>query len=316
VSKSTVSLVVQGSSRVKPETKAVVQASMAAVGYVYNRAAAQMRGAATGLVGLVINDLRNPYFTEFATSVQMTLSARGYAVVLANTGEDAATQDQVVASMIEHGVAGMILSPAFGDVGPTLKRIAKAGQPAMQVLRQVAPEGELPFMAPDYRAGGRAAAEHVLSRGVTRVGFVGGVPARSVTRERREGALEVFKAAGITPQVFDAPPTRAVGYDLARELDATPDTALLCFNDLVALGLSAGLSARGLRAGRDVCVVGFDDIEEAGLADPPLSSVGTQIARFGESVAGTLLDWLECATEPPSVTRTEVALIARESSLT
>ncbi len=88
VSKSTVSLVLQNSPLVRDQTRADVRRVMAEIGYVYNRAAANLRSANAGLIGLVINDLRNPFFTEFATSVQMALSARGYATVLANTDED------------------------------------------------------------------------------------------------------------------------------------------------------------------------------------------------------------------------------------
>ena len=112
VSKSTVSLVIQNSPLVKQKTREQVQAAMTEIGYVYNRAAANLRSAGAGLVGLVINDLRNPFFTEFATSVQMALSSRGYAAVVANTDEDPQLQAQVVEAMVEHGVSAMILSPA------------------------------------------------------------------------------------------------------------------------------------------------------------------------------------------------------------
>ena len=88
VSKSTVSLVLQDSPTVRAETRAAVRQAMARIGYVYNRNAANLRKAGVGLIGLVINDLRNPFFTEFATSVQMALSERGFATVIANTDED------------------------------------------------------------------------------------------------------------------------------------------------------------------------------------------------------------------------------------
>ena len=104
VSKSTVSLVLQNSALVRAETRDDVKRAMADLGYVYNRAAATLRNANAGLIGLVINDLRNPFFTEFATSLQMALSARGYATVIANTDEDSTLQAQVVGAMLEHGV--------------------------------------------------------------------------------------------------------------------------------------------------------------------------------------------------------------------
>lgn len=154
VSKSTVSLVLRNSPSVREETRAQVRQAMADLGYVYNRAAATMRMANAGLIGLVINELRNPFFAEFATALQMALAEKGYAAVIANAGEDAGVQHQVVGSLIEHGVSAFILCPAYGETTATFDAIARAGVPAMQMLRQVDDRLEqFPFMAPDYHAG-------------------------------------------------------------------------------------------------------------------------------------------------------------------
>lgn len=150
VSKSTVSLVLQNSPSVSPKTREDVRTAMADLGYVYNRAAANLRSSQIGLVGLVINDLRNPFFTEFATAVQMAISEAGYATVVANTDEDPALQSRTIAAMIEHGVSGLIISPVYGDEGATFEPLARAGIAAMQVLRKVSPRTDLfPFASPD-----------------------------------------------------------------------------------------------------------------------------------------------------------------------
>ena len=146
VSKSTVSLVLQSSSAVKKETRDLVRRAMADLGYVYNRAAANLRSAQGGLIGLVINDLRNPFFTEFATSVQMALSAKGFAAVVANTDEDAGLQAQTVGAMIEHGISALIISPAYGEEEATFGPLQRAGIPVLQVLRKVT--DRFPFAAP------------------------------------------------------------------------------------------------------------------------------------------------------------------------
>ena len=120
VSKSTVSLVVRNSSSVRDKTRLAVLHAMEELGYVYNRSAANMRTGNAGLVGLVINDLTNPFFTEFATSLQMALNEKGYATVVANTDDNPEIQDRVVGAMLEHGVSALILSPAYGDIDGTL----------------------------------------------------------------------------------------------------------------------------------------------------------------------------------------------------
>jgi len=318
VSKSPVSLVLQNSTLVRDETRADVRRAMAELGYVYNRAAATLRSANAGLIGLVINDLRNPFFTEFATSLQMALSARGYATVIANTDEDPALQAQVVGAMLEHGVSALVLSSAYGDVSATFEAIVRAGVPTLQVLRRAAPEAlAVPFAVPDYTAGSRMATEHLLSLGARRVAFVGGLEGREVTVSRMSGYLAVLAAAGITPLHLPGRPGRSFGREVAARLAGEhPDIdAALCFNDLVALGLLTGCAEYGRKVGRDLRIIGFDDIEDCSQVWPALTSVSCDIATFGRSMAGTVLCWLEDGTPPPAEIVTPVTLIPRASSL-
>ena len=317
LSKSTVSLVLQGSPSVRAETRDLVKATMARIGYVYNRAAANLRMANAGLIGLVINDLRNPFFTEFATSLQMALSGRGYATVIANTDENPALQAQVVAAMVEHGVSALVISPAYGDAAATFDQLLRAGIPAMQVLRKVDPRtGHFPFAAPDYRTGSRLAADHLLATGAQNIAFVGGVAGRSVAQERMSGYLAVLAQSGKTPLVIPGRATRAFGRDAARVLSADhPEAdAAICFNDLVALGLMSGFAAQGRAVGPGFRLVGFDDIEDCAQVYPTLSSVRCNISGFGETIAATVLDWLEQGILPPPEHLTGVDLVIRASS--
>lgn len=315
VSKSTVSLVLQNSPSVREQTRVLVRQAMAELGYIYNRAAANMRMSNGGLIGLVINDLRNPFFAEFATSLQMALAERGYSCVIANTDEDPALQDQVVGAMIEHGVSALILCPAYGETAATFDAIARGGIPAMQMLRGVDPRLDLfPLIAPDYLAGGRAATRQLIAAGARRIAFVGGLDGRAVTEERKSGYLEALAEAGIAPLVLTGKASRAFGRSAAAQLHAARVDAALCFNDLVALGMLPGCQELGLRVGEDFLVSGFDDIEEAAQAYPPLTSVHCDIAGIGLLAARTVADWLENGRAPPPQTRTAVTLSVRQSS--
>ncbi|MBL9051935.1 MAG: LacI family DNA-binding transcriptional regulator [Tabrizicola sp.] len=317
VSKSTVSLVLQNSALVKQETREDVRRAMAELGYVYNRAAANLRSANAGLIGLVINDLRNPFFTEFATSLQMALSARGYATVLANTDEDPALQAQVVGAMLEHGVSALIVSPAYGEEARTFDAIARANVPALQVLRQVVESHRFPFAAPDYPTGSRLATEHLLEQGAKHIAFVGGLEGRAVTRLRMSGYTDTLAARGLRPLHLPGRPGRAFGREAAHRLavDHPEIDAVLCFNDLTALGLLTGCAERGRAVGPVLKVVGFDDIEDCAQAFPALSSVRCDIAGFGRAMAETVLNWLENDQRPPPETITPVTLVPRASSL-
>lgn len=318
VSKSTVSLVLQNSPMVRKSTRDAVESAMSALNYVYNRSAANLRGAEVGLIGLVINDLRNPFFTEFAASAQMTFASRGYATVIANTDENPAIQRQVITSMIEHGVSGFLMSPTYVDGNGVLEGARRAGIPTMQVLRRIDERTDIfPFASLDYAAGGRLAAQHLVDLGARRIAFVGGVENRSVNTERMSGYLAVMAEQGLAPIAVHGHPSRLFGRDTALELARThPEIeAAICFSDLVALGMLAGYAEAGVRIGHDLRLVGFDDIEECALCWPRLSSVRCDVARFGRYSAEAMLAWLETGTHPAPVHLAPVELIARNSSL-
>ncbi|MDG4649826.1 LacI family DNA-binding transcriptional regulator [Roseibacterium sp. SDUM158017] len=318
VSKSTVSLVLQGSPQVRAETAALVRAAMGEMGYVYNRAAATLRGSSVGLVGLVINDLRNPFFTEFAASLQMALASEGYATVISNSDEDPALQSRLVATMIEHGVDAVVICPAHGDGVATFEPLARAAIPTLQVLRRMDARTDLfPFSSFDYAEGSMEATRHLIGLGARRIAFVGGLDGLSVTQERMAGYSAALAEAGLPPLRVAGPSSRAFGLDAAARLAAEhPDCdGVLCFNDLVALGLLAGLMRAGAAVGDDIRLVGFDDIEDCALSWPQLSSVSCDIAVFARDTAATLLRWLSSGVKPPPERRAPVHLVARASSL-
>ncbi|WP_051697259.1 LacI family DNA-binding transcriptional regulator [Thioclava indica] len=317
VSKSTVSLVLRNSPAVREDTRGEVREAMAEIGYVYNRAAANMRMSNAGLIGLVINDLRNPFFAEFATSLQMALAEKGYSTVIANTDENAVLQDQVVNSIIEHGVSAFIISPAYGDTGATFDAIARAGIPAMQMLRQVDDRlGLFPFTAPDYVSGSEEATRHLIDMKARRVAFVGGLDGRAVTEERKAGYLSVLKEVGMEPLAITGKASRAFGREAAKRLiKEHPDVdAAICFNDLVALGMLSGCYETRRKVGQDFLIVGFDDIEDVAQTFPALSSVRCDIASIGAQAANTVVNWLENGQVPPPTSRTTVSLSIRQSS--
>lgn len=317
VSKSTVSLVLQNSPAVREETRVLVRNVMSEIGYVYNRAAANLRMSNAGLVGLVINDLRNPFFTEFATSLQMALAERGYSTVIANTDESPELQDQVVGSMIEHGVSALILCSAYGDTAMTFDAAGRGGIPTLQMLRRVDDRLDLfPLIAPDYLTGSSTATQHLIHAGARRIAFVGGLAGRAVTEERKAGYLQVLAQHGLEPLVLTGKSSRAFGRDAARTLFARADRvdAAVCFNDLVALGMLSGCHEVGWTVGSDFLIVGFDDIEEVAQAYPSLSSVHCDIAGIGVKAAQTVVDWIENGKPPPPETRTSVSLSIRQSS--
>lgn len=317
VSKSTVSLVLQGSKLIKSEKRLAVLGAIRELNYVKNRAAATLRGLSTGLIGLVINDLRNPFFTEFSVSAQMEFSRRNYATVIANCNEDAKIQEQTIKSMLEHDVAAILISPCYGEVNNAIEAIVRSGLPVLQVLRRVStPNFSLPFFTPDYSEGSRLAVRHLLDQSITRIAFVGGVEGTEISQDRMKGYLAEMDLRNLPTKIFHGKATRRLGIDMADLIiDNHQDIeAVICFNDLVAIGMLTRLASRNIKVGKDFFVVGFDDIEEAQLSFPPLTTVRCNISRFGRQSAIKLLNMMDEGGEVQAIEVTGVDLQIRGSS--
>jgi len=293
VSKSTVSLVLNGDRRVRPQTRARVEEAIERLGYIYNRGAANLRGATSSLVGLVINDLTNPFFAELAVGIEDALFKLGLVPILANTSEDPERQAQVLKSLREHGVAGLIMSPARGVDAWTLANQLPRAIPVVLTTRRII-GSPLPYVGADNRTGARQAVAHLVALGHRRIAFLGGDAKMTTQQEREAGWCDALDAAGIPPGgdlVFPGAPNRRGGREAMERALATsrPPTAALCYNDIAAIGASRALIHRGMTPGKDMAIVGFDDIAEAQENAPPLTTVNVGIADLGTHCANSLL---------------------------
>lgn len=291
VSRSTVSLVLRGSPLVAPETRDRVQASIEALGYIYNRGAATLRAARTDVVGLLVTEINNPFYGELIAGMDEVLDEQGVVAFLGNTAESLERQDRFLQRMREHNVDGVILCPAAGSKPDLLERLRRWRLPCVQALRFLA-SNDGDYAGVDYQFGLEIVTEHLIRLGHTRIAFVGGNLAHSATAARRAGFAAAMKRHGLSADlVVRCPLTRRAGAEAVGALLDRPDppTAALCFNDVVAFGVMLGLEARGLRAGRDMAVTGFDDVPEAALSRPALTTVATSARQIGQEAARLLL---------------------------
>jgi LacI family transcriptional regulator len=317
VSKSTVSLVLQGSGLIRPETAEKVRKAIDEVGYVYNRGAANLRKARSNVIGMVINDLTNPFFAELAVGMERVLQRAGIVPFIANTAENPVRQEEVLKSMMEQGVAGLIVSPARGTAPDAFRRLEAAGIPVVFAMRRL-PESRLPSISPDNRRGAFLAAEHLIGKGHRRLAFFGGHDDMVVFRDRAGGFRQACAAHGIPASaavVIEGDTDRRGGMaclDAALALPQPP-TAALCFNDAVAFGAMLALRKRGLEPGRDFAVVGFDDVVEAAHYVPALTSVAVDTGGLGERAAQVLLRLIQSGTTRAENHVGAVKLMVRES---
>ncbi|MEJ1161936.1 LacI family DNA-binding transcriptional regulator [Prosthecomicrobium sp. N25] len=315
VSRSTVSLVLRKSPLVADTTRARVRAAIEALGYVYDRGAARMRGRRSDTVGLVVVDLTSPFYAEFIAGVDAALDAAGRLAFIANTGEDPARQWRVLERFREHAVDGVILCPAEGAEAAMLDRIGSWGLPCVQALRFV-PGSVTDYAGTDNSLGTEQATEHLIGLGHRRVVFVGGGASHSVARDRMAGYRTAMLRHGLEPATLACRNTLADGTAAIRAALSAPvrPTAAVCFNDPVAMGVIHGVRQAGLRPGADLAVVGFDSIADAALWVPSLTTVAIQPSEIGCAAANLLMRRIADPTGAPERSIVAPRLVVRESS--
>jgi LacI family transcriptional regulator len=318
VSRATVSLVLRNSPLVHADTRARIEQHIDRLGYVYNRAAANLRRQVSSSVALVVNDLSNPFFAEFAAGVDEALAGADYVTLLGSTGESVERQDAVLTSLMEHHPAAIILSPAEGTDAARVMRVVGKRTPVLVFNREL--EGaDFDFLGLDNRRGAYLATEHLLSRGHRRIAFFGGHADSSSCRQRRQGYADALTAAGITPEpqwLIECAPTRLEAATQTGALfvrDPAP-TAAVAYNDAVALGLMLGLARRGRRPGHDFAVTGFDDIPESAMSVPPLTTLAVEPRARGRQAAALALARAQHTPDACARTIAPVSLVVRESS--
>ncbi|WP_438752422.1 LacI family DNA-binding transcriptional regulator [Pararhizobium sp. O133] len=319
VSKSTVSLVLQASPLVNEATRAKVNAVIRELGYVYNRGAANLRqsNSKSKIIGIVVNDLTNSFFAELAVGVDMVVQSAGYVQFLSNSGESVDRQREVIASMREHGISGLILSPARGTEAADLKPLVASGIPVVNVVRQVA-GAKVSSLVSDNHAGMRDAVRHLAGLGHHRISFLGGFPDTAVFNERMQGyrdALADMDLAVHDELVVSSAPSRAGGVaaiERALMLRERP-TAAVCFNDAVAFGVCDGLRAHRLDPGEDFAVIGFDDVIEAQTAVPALTTISVDPQGMGRRAAQLLLKQINAGKADAEAIVGSVRLVVRQS---
>jgi LacI family transcriptional regulator len=322
VSRATVSLVLRGSPLVNSATRARVEAELKRQGYVYNRAAANLRRRTSSSIGLVVNDLGNPFFAEFAAGADEALASAGYVTLLGNTGESPERQQAVLNSLVEHGPAGIILSPAEGSEGERVLAAVGMHTPLLVFNRELPDDDgthRWDTLEMDNEHGARLATEHLIGLGHQRIAFFGGHRESSSVEQRRRGYASAMGAAGLKVDpawMIESAPTRL---EAARQTGALfardpAPTAAVCYNDAVALGLMLGLTKRGRRPGEDFALTGFDDVAEASVCVPPLTTVAVDPRGLGRRSAELILERLRNPETDTASTIAPVRLVVRESS--
>jgi DNA-binding LacI/PurR family transcriptional regulator len=318
VSTATVSLALRDSGLVAATTRDRIKDYARAMGYIYNRRAASLRTSKSGLVGVLVQDIINPFYAEVLHAIELELDRSGHTFLLSNHNDDLEKQRRGLETLLQLGADGVIISPAIGTPASDIELCEKNGMPVVLVARTV--DGvKVPSLRGDDAFGIGLATNHLISLGHTRIAFIGGTDETSTGRERYRGYRAAMKSAGLPDRPdwrIEGPRTKRAGYDATAEFLALPDnpTAAVCWNDLVAIGLMNGLAHTGRTPGREISVTGYDDLSEAEIAMPPLTTVWNGQAVVGERAAKALVNRLRGVEAPRPAEMIRPVLREREST--
>ena len=298
VSVGTVSHALNHPERVADSTLERVRAAIAELGFVRSETARRLRHGGSSLVGVLVHDISNPFFTEAARGIEDRLREDNRVPMLGSTDSDPDRERELMSLLAGLDVRGVIVTPSTS----TLDNLAVlAGRGIRIVLMDHPPiSEELPTVSGDDVAGARAAVAHLVEFGHRRIGFVNGPLSVRQSIDRRDGVLAALSEAGLDPaevlreveaasggQGYTADAGAVGAAELLRA--APPPSALFCANDQLAIGAMREIRRRGLAIPDDVAIVGYDDVDIASELITPLTSVHVPMRDIGRAAADLLL---------------------------
>lgn len=306
VSKSLVSLVLQGSDKVGPAKRAAVEDAIATLGYRPNATARHLSQRRTSTVGVLLNDLRNPWYVDCLEGLAAALGERGYRMYLGDSRLDRRTDDLLTQGFLDFPVDGLVL------VG-TMPLTARLHAAARQVPTVIAASRDVDLagvdvIAGDDRAGATLAVDHLVALGHRRIAHIAGGSGR-FAEIRRASYLDAMARHGLQPRVETSDATEEGGYRAAVRLLSTADrpTAVFAVNDVAAIGALTAADELGLDLPSELSVVGFDNTHLAQLRHLWLTSVDTASFAVGRRAGEALLRRID---QPDGAPATETLLPA------
>lgn len=316
VSFQTVSRAINGQPEISDETREKVLAVCRKLGYRPNRLAGSLRAKHSKVIGLVVSDIENAFFAEVVSGAEAETTARGWSLLLANSGEDLARERNAVVSLFERRIDGLIIAPAEGDHAYLRKELPR-DFPLVAFNRALELNG-CGAVLTENESGARSAVEYLIRRGHKEIGAIVASLGLMTSRERIAGFRAGMEAAGL-PVREDWIGIGGVHSDSARlaalKVLSREDrpTALLTSSHRVTEGVLHALRELGLRYGKDVELVSFDNIPWATFLEPPLPVVAQPTQRIGREAVQMLMRMID-GTGKSSVLRLPVQLVTHRAA--
>ncbi len=313
VSVATVSRVLSNPDIVAESTRDAVRGAITQTGYTVNFAARNLRRQQVGSVVALVPKLANPFFSQILSGIAEGLRKHGLSLLVMDThgATELPDVDAIVPYLDRSRSDGVIILE--GGLDP--KIFARPGCPPLVQACEWTEGLDAPRILADNIEGGRLAAEHLAGLGHRHILHLTGPAGNSLSRARREGFMQELQAGGLQGSEMHGDFSMKSGLQAAKSVLAmTPrPTAVFCDSDEMAVGLISGLLREGMRVPQDISVMGFDDIELAAYALPPLTTIRQHRALLGRSAAEVLLARMR-GKPFDELTTLPVELCARDST--
>ncbi len=294
-----------------------MEEALSQFGYVYQRSGAILRTSKTHTVGVILNNVSDPFFSTLLGPLEKALAETGCIPFLCHANESPDNQAFFMRKMSQYNADGMIISPAIGSTPEQFKPATVKLPPIVFVSRTIPELGFDHVVSDDYQSS-HLAVNRLLSLGHREIAYVGGLPGISCFQEMLRAYKDALRDASIAFDerlVRPCLPIRKEGFDAASwisGLDPRP-TAAVAYNDLVGLGLFSGLPREGLFPGKNFALIVHDDIEESRFVNPPLTTTVVSRDEMGKRAVEALVRRIENPDAPPQHIVLKTRLNIRET---
>ncbi len=301
VSHTTVSRALHGNPLISPETTERIRRMAAEMGYRPSAAARSLKTHHSQALGVIVSNIDDPYFSEVLQGIESTAQESGHSLFIAASQRDPEREDAIVRTMVEHRVEGVIIcSTSFG--AERGRKFVDDGVPIVAVNNQAAEDYRYSISHDDIH-GSRQLARHLISLGHTRIGYLGNDLSGRTNLDRLTGYQQELRAARLD---LLAGCVENVAYGQPHAIEAAADqflrsgtapTAIVCYNDMMAIELLQVLHLRGVRVPQDMSITGFDNIVFSAYTSPPLTTFDQPKRFIGEEAGRLLLSLLDDARQ-------------------
>ena len=291
VSVATASQVIRGVGRISEHTRKRVLSTAEKMNYIPDGRAISMRSGERPEIGMIIQELANPFNAEVVSGVSDYLESHGYFVSVLDARNDIERQKRNIEAFIRSARGGLIWVPAHNTPLKTVELLRNYSIPTITFLRQIK-GADFDHVGIKNTQGTEIATDYLINLGHTKIAYFGGDTNSDVRQDRAQGYELSLKKHSISWKVIWASEdTKQSGVERLHDLlSAHPDvTALVCNGDMVALGACLALQSKGLQPGKDVSVIGFDNVMDAKLVTPSLTTMAVNPYKMGQILAETIL---------------------------